>query len=78
MIKRSSPAGSGRGGRGSSERRVQSRSTPSEAKTGSLWSCGPASSSDATPRPPDCIRDHHTLLTSRYTLVLTFKATSKM
>ena len=32
MTKRSSPAGSGRGWRGSSERRVQSRSTPSEAK----------------------------------------------
>ena len=36
MSKRSSPAGSDRGGLGASERRVQSRSTPSEAKSGSL------------------------------------------
>ena len=41
MAKRSSPAGSGRGKRGASERRVQSRSTPSEANPGSLWTCGP-------------------------------------
>ena len=40
MTKRSSPAGSGRGRRRVSERRVQSRSTPSEAKPGSLWPCG--------------------------------------
>ena len=40
MTKRSSLAGSGRGRRGASERRVQSRSTPSEAKPGSLWTCG--------------------------------------
>ena len=60
MTKRSSPAGSGWGRRGASERRVQSRSTPSEAKPGSLWTCGPAPSSAATPRichrPPDCTR----------------------
>ena len=60
MTKRSSPAGSGRGRRGISERRVQSRSTPSEAKPGSLWTCGPAPSPTATPRvchqPPDCTR----------------------
>ena len=41
-------------------RRAQSRSTPSEAKPGSLWNCGPAPSPDATPRvchrPPDCSR----------------------
>ena len=59
MTKRSSPAGSGRGRRGS-ERRVQSRSTPSETKPGSLWTCGPAPSSAATPRvchwPSDCTR----------------------
>ena len=36
MTKRSSPAGSGRGRRGASERRVQSRSTPSEAKPESI------------------------------------------
>ena len=54
MTKRSSPAGSGQGRRGASERRVQSRSTPFEAKLGSLWS--PA----ATPRIchwlPDCTK----------------------
>ena len=60
MTKQSSPAGSGRGWRGPSERRVQSRSTPSEAKPESHWTCGPASSPAATPmvchRPPDCTR----------------------
>ena len=60
MTKRSSPAGSGRGRRGASERRVQGRSTPSEAKPGSLWTCGPAPSPAAIPRvchrPPDCTR----------------------
>ena len=60
MTKQSSPAGPGRGKRRASERRVQSRSTPSEAKPGSLWICGPASSPAATPRvchrPPDCTR----------------------
>ena len=81
--KRSSPASSGRGRRGDSTRRVQSRSTPSEAKPGSLWTCGPAPSPVATPRvfhrPPDCSRMIPTLFsTSRYTLVLTFKPTSKM
>ena len=64
MTKRSSPAGSGRGRRGASERRVQSRSTPSEAKPGSLWTCELAPNPTATPRfchrPPDCIRDHNT------------------
>ena len=49
----------GGGGEGS-ERRVQSRSTPSEAKPGSLWTCGPAPSPTATPtvcyRTPDCTR----------------------
>ena len=48
------------GGGGSRERRVQSCSTPSEAKPGSLWTCGPAPSPAATPRvchrPPDCTR----------------------
>ena len=60
MTKRSSPAGSGRGMSGASERRVQSRSTPSEAKPGSLWTFGLALSPAATPsvchRPPDCTR----------------------
>ena len=50
MTKQSSPAGSGRGRRGASERRVQSRSTPSEARPGSLWACGPAPSPAATLR----------------------------
>ena len=58
MTKRSCPAGSGRRRRLASERRVQSCSTPSEAKPGSLWTCGPAPSPAATPRvchrPPDC------------------------
>ena len=65
MIKRSNPTGSGRGRRGASERRVQSRSTPSEAKAESLWTFGPAPSPAATPRvshrPPDCTRESHTL-----------------
>ena len=65
MTKRSSPAGSGRRWRAVSERRVQSRSTPSEAKPGSLWTCGPAPSPAATPtvchRPPDCTRGSYTL-----------------
>ena len=60
MTKRSSPAGSGQGRRGGSERRVQSRSTPSEAKPGSLWTCGPSPSPAATPRVcyrlPNCTR----------------------
>ena len=54
-------AGSTRSRRRTSERRVQSRSTPSDAKPGSLWTCGPAPSPAATPRPPDCTKDHHTL-----------------
>ena len=67
------------GGEGGCERRVQSRST-SEAKPGSLWTCGPASSPAATPRichqPPDCTRGSpHS---SAHPLVLTFKPTSKM
>ena len=56
--KRSSPVGSGRGRKGGSERRVQSRSTPSEVKPGSLWTCGSALSPAAIPRvcywPLDC------------------------
>ena len=60
MTKRSSPVGSVRGRREASERRVQSRSTPSEAKPGSVWTCGPTPSPAATPRvshwPPDCTR----------------------
>ena len=60
MTKRSSPAGSGRRRREACERRGQSRSTPSKAKPGSLWTCEPASSPAATPKvchqPPDCTR----------------------
>ena len=65
MTKRSSPAGSGRGRRGASKRRVQSRSTPSKAKPGSLWTCGPAPSS--LPHPGSAtdhliaLGDHHNL-----------------
>ena len=67
------------GGGGGSERRVQSRSTPSEAKPGSLWTCGPAPSPTTTPRVCHRLSDCTTLFsTSRYTLVLTFKPTSKM
>ena len=54
MTKRSSPAGSGRGRRGASERRVQSCSTPSEAKPGSFWTCGSATGYLIAPG------DHHT------------------
>ena len=60
ITKWSSPADSGRGRKGASERRVQSRSTPSKAKPGSLWTCGLALSPAATPRvcyrSPDCTR----------------------
>ena len=46
-----------------SERRVQSCSTPFEAKPGSLWTCGPAPSPAATPRVCHLIAPgyHHTL-----------------
>ena len=48
------------GEEGDSKRRVQSRSNPSEAKLGSLWTCGPAPNPAATARvchrPPDCTR----------------------
>ena len=50
MTKQSSPASSGRWGMVGGEKRVQSRSTPSEAKPGSLWTCGPAPSLAATER----------------------------
>ena len=60
MTKRSSPAGPAQGRRGASERRQQNRSTPSEAKPGSLCTCGPVLSPAATPRichrPPDSTR----------------------
>ena len=60
MTKRSSPAVLGRGRKRGSERRLQSRSTPSEAKPWSLWTCGPAPSPAATPRvchrAPGCTR----------------------
>ena len=59
MTKRSSPAGSCRGRRGASERRVQSRSTPSEAKPEPLWTCEPhpGFATDHLIAPGD----HHTL-----------------
>ena len=70
MTKRSCQAGSGRGRSGASERRIQSRSTPFEAKPGSLWTCGPAPSPAATPRVCHRPPDGTTLFsTSRYTLV---------
>ena len=60
MTKQSSPTGLGWGRRGANERRIQSRSTPSEAKSRSLWTCGPVPSPAATSRvchrPPDCTR----------------------
>ena len=63
MTKRSSPAGSGRGRRrrGGSERRVQSRSTSSEAKPGSLWTCGPAPSPGSATGHLIAPGDHHIL-----------------
>ena len=60
MTKRSSLAISGRRRRGASERIVLSRSTPSEAKPGSLWICGPTPSPAAT-RHLIAPGDHHTL-----------------
>ena len=65
MTKLSSPAGSDRERRGTSERRVQSCSTTSEAKPGSLWTCGPAPVQ--LPHPGSATGhliapgDHHTL-----------------
>ena len=50
MTKRSNQAGSGQGRRGASERRVQTGSTLSEAKPGSLWTYGPAPSPASIPR----------------------------
>ena len=78
-----SPSGFRSGRRGASERKVQSRSTPSEARPRSLWSCGPAPSSAGTPRVchrhADCTRGITTLFsTSKFILVLTFKPTSKL
>ena len=48
QTKQSSGFRSGR--REAGERRAQSRSTPSEAKLVSLWTCGPAPSPAAIPR----------------------------
>ena len=51
---------------GGSERWVQSRSTPSEAKPGYLWTCGPVPSPAAHPESATghliASGDHHTLL----------------
>ena len=81
ITKRSSPAGPGREGRGASERRVQSRSTPSEAWVSlDLW-VGTESCCHIQGLPPvTWLHQGITTLfsTSRYTLVLTFKPTSKM
>ena len=68
MTKRSSPAGSGRRRMGGQ----WEKGTPSEAKPGSLWTCGLV--------PITWLHQGITTLfsTSRYTLVLTFKPTSKM
>ena len=49
---------------GASERRVQCRSTPFEAKPGSLWTCGPAPNPAATGSATGHLiapRDHHAL-----------------
>ena len=79
-----SPAGSGRG---TNERRVQSHSTPSEARPGSLWTCGPAPSPAATPRvcnrPPDCTggsphSSAHPVFLDVLKSVVIFKPTSEM
>ena len=81
MIKLSSLAGSSRGRRGDSERRVQSRLTTSEAKPLDLWA-GAESCCCHTHglSPATWLHQGITTLfsTSRYTLVLTFKPTSKM
>ena len=78
MTKRSSPAGSGRVRSGASERRVQSCSTHSKAKPGSLWTCGPAPSPTATPRvchrPPIAPGDHYTLLHIQVHIGVDFQA----
>ena len=60
------------------ERRVQSRSTPSEAKPGSLWTCGrrrvllphPGSATGHLIAP----RDHHTLQHIQIHFVIDFQA----
>ena len=63
---------------GGSERRVQSRSTLSKAKPGSLWTCGPASSPAATPRvchrSPDCTRGSAHFSAHPGTLCIDFQA----
>ena len=82
MTKRSSPAGSGRGSRKASERRVQSRSNPSEAKRRSHWTWAGVESCYHTQCLPPATWLHQGITslfsTSRYTLVLTFKPTSKV
>ena len=79
MTKQSSPAGSGRGRRGPSERKVQSRSTPSEAKPGSLWTFGPAPKSCChTQGLPPATWLHQGITTLSSTSRYTFKPTSKM
>ena len=70
------------GAGGASERRVQSRSISSEAKPGSLWTWTGAESCCYTQGLPPATRLRQGITTlfstSRYTLVLTFKPTSKM
>ena len=82
MTKRSSPAGSGWGRRGASVRRVQSRSTSSEAEPVFLDLWADAESCCHTQGLPPATWLHLGITTlfstSWYTLVLTFKLTSKM
>ena len=83
MNKPSSLVGSGRGRRRASERRLQSRIIPSEAKPGSLWTYKPAPSPAATPRvchrPPDCTRGSpHSSAHPGTLCCWLFKPTSKM
>ena len=61
MTKRSSPAGAGCRRSGASEGRVQSRSTHSEAKPGSLWTCGPVPHPGSATGHLIAPGDHHIL-----------------
>ena len=78
MTKRSSPSGSGRGRKGASVGKVQSRSTPSETKLGSLWLMGrrrdllshPGSATGHLTAPGD----HHTLQHTQVRFGVDFQA----
>ena len=81
MTKRSNPAGSGRGRRGASERRVESRITPSETWVSlNLWAGAESCCHTQGLPPATWLYQGITTLfsTSRYTLVLTFNPTSKI